>query len=387
MATTIAAGLIISLAALSCSTDLDCSLNGECHASACRCDDAWRGPRCSTMNLLPPQRLSGLRTVDNGRNTSSWGGSVIYAPEDKQWHMYAAEMVHHCGIDSWMENSRIIHAVSATALGEYTRAGQVFPPFAHEPDVIRDENGNYVLFYTRRMHAPNSTQVPCHCSDGSTPHSTCTGAKYQWDHDPTYYAVATTPWGPWTNQTMILAAQPEVDNNFAAVILANGSLVGFKRRYVTSPEPPAVGNGSRLHLVTATDWRDPATYVARTEELFPAMADMGAEDPFLYMDAKGRFHAVVHNMNPCPQWPCPAVAGGHAFSEDGVQWHYSGVAFNSSGYFDDGTPFSFSRRERPHVIQGSQRELLAVTSGVQYGMANGDATYTFLQPVAAAAAV
>merc|ERR1711865_1155655 len=103
------------------------------------------------------------------------------------------------------------------------------------------------------------------------------------------------------------------------------------------------------------------------------------------MDACGHFHAVLHNMNPCPDWPCPDVAGGHAYSEDGVTWYYSsttvkGAAFNGSGTFTNGDKFSFGRRERPHFIQGPNKELLALTNGVQYGMSNGDATYTFLQP-------
>ena len=40
-------------------------------------------------------------------------------------YRYAAEMVRHCGIDAWTENSRIVHATSATATGNYTRQDEV----------------------------------------------------------------------------------------------------------------------------------------------------------------------------------------------------------------------------------------------------------------------
>lgn len=308
---------------------------------------------------------------------------MIFSEEDQMWHMFAAEMVGHCGIDSWMENSRIVHAVSKTPHGLFNRTGVVVPPFAHEPDIIRDEKGGYVLFFTQASKPETGDRKPCVCADGSTDHATCAGAKYQWDRDPTYFVTASSPWGPWSsNRTMVLEPEPEVDNNFAAVILNNGSLVGFKRRYVTSPEPPAVGNGSRIHLVTAAHWRDPSSYVVHADELFPSMPNIGVEDPDLYFDSNGNFHAVLHNMQPCPDWPCPEVAGGHAYSEDGINWFYSGVAFGGSGEFTDGHPFSFSRRERPHVIQDpTTKELLAVTNGVQYGMQFGDAVYTFLQPI------
>lgn len=55
---------------------------------------------------------------------------------------------------------------------------------------------------------------------------------------------------------MVLGPHPEVDTNFAAVLLRNGSLAGLLRRYFR-------GNGSRLHLVTARDWRVAESYEVR----------------------------------------------------------------------------------------------------------------------------
>lgn len=60
----------------SCTTESDCSYNGVCVNKMCVCDAAWEGAQCGTLRLLPTARSSGLRAVDNGRNTSTWGGTV-----------------------------------------------------------------------------------------------------------------------------------------------------------------------------------------------------------------------------------------------------------------------------------------------------------------------
>jgi hypothetical protein len=81
----------------------------------------------------------------------------------------------------------------------------------------------------------------------------------------------------------------------------------------------------------------------------------------------------------------PNISGGHAFSANGINWTYTGVAFNASGEYTDGMPFAFSRRERPHpVFAADGVTIVAVTNGVEYQdetTAGGDAVFTFLQPV------
>ena len=65
--------------AAACSTDADCSYNGHCGPNQlCRCSAAWRGDKCQLLNLRPASRSSGgqWRSGD-GRNISTWGGSVF----------------------------------------------------------------------------------------------------------------------------------------------------------------------------------------------------------------------------------------------------------------------------------------------------------------------
>ena len=104
-------------APFACRTARDCSLNGVCKGVAqCTCDAGWAGQRCDELDVLPAQRVGGYHYNINGGNISSWGGPIVRGP-DGTHHMWAAEMTHHCGINSWERNSQIVHATTTDAAG------------------------------------------------------------------------------------------------------------------------------------------------------------------------------------------------------------------------------------------------------------------------------
>ena len=72
-----------------------------------------------------------------------------------------------------------------------------------------------------------------------------------------------------------------------------------------------------IYRVSASDWRDPTTYVPEYKDLFPMVGVV--EDPDVWVDAEGRFHAVFHHETGCT---VPWVCVGHAFSLDSKTWHY-----------------------------------------------------------------
>ena len=149
---------------LSCTTDEDCQLNGDCVAGRCRCDDAWTGPTCSELHLLPvnPDRLGFYQST-----TSSWGASVI--PYDGKYYMYVSEMALNCGLKQWTTHSQIVLAVSDHVEGPYKHYSVLQEAEAHNPTVVRDTDGGLLLFHIGCRGKPlqpcpmngSRTYVPC----------------------------------------------------------------------------------------------------------------------------------------------------------------------------------------------------------------------------------
>ena len=351
---------------------------------------------------------AGYRGTDDGKNTSSWGGAVL-RDDDGKYHMWIAEMANHCGIGAWAQNSRIIRAVADDPSGEFKRVQVVWNIFSHEPMMARSPTGEYVMYFTtNRAEAINGT---CNCCrpgvskcDGSTGPGDCPvedapegnglaakRRRLMGDADDTYMSWAPKPEGPWSTPQKVFPHYHGSDTNFAPLILPNGSMLAIWRSWDD--------NGSRCHLARAADWKNVSTYVQDHAEVISTdLGAMGTEDPFLYTDADGHFHAVFHHMNgegTQDQWWLD-TCGGHAFSRDGAEWTYSGVAWGNAEHphgnavqYTDGTSFSFTRRERPHLIFDGAGQPTHLTNAAQYGPGklpgelgdNGDASYTMVQPI------
>ena len=165
---------------------------------------AWKGLRCEQLNLQPTPPGSGYRGVDNGHNTSSWGGAVLPGPDGK-YHMWAAEITEHCGISAWVQNSRVVRATSDHIGGPYERTQVVWEVFAHEPEVVPGPNGEYVMYFTAN---PRSTHGFCNCCrdntgpcDGSTGPGDCPGGT---DEGHSYMSHTVDPVnGNWSDPVQI----------------------------------------------------------------------------------------------------------------------------------------------------------------------------------------
>ena len=83
------------------------------------------------------------------------------------------------------------------------------------------------------------------------------------------------------------------------------------------------------------------------------------------------------------------ICGGHAYSQDGVEWHYpfiTGEVYNKFANVTraGGGTVEFTRRERPHIVVGKDGVTpVALTNGAGVdGIGKyGDHTWTFLQPI------
>lgn len=270
-------------------------------------------------------------------------------------------------------------------------ANPVQPRFAHEPVVVRaPSTREYVMFYTGcDPSAKNGSLRSCNpafvggteaanCSavgDGSTPPSS--GMKRGGrSNDHTWMSWSKSADGPWSEPIMVLSGE-QIDSNLSPVIREDGSLLGLWRGGLNASRP-----WSTMQRVTALHWKDPTSYTPEYEDLFPAVHS--TEDPHVYTDADGNYHAVFHHCFQCPK---ACVCGGHAYSADGEHWHYpyiNGSAYWENVTFTNGEVVEFKRRERPHLVfaaDGVTPVALTNGAGIDGVGMYGDATWTFLQPL------
>jgi hypothetical protein len=377
----VAALLSAAASPFACSSGSDCALNGVCAGGLCVCDAAWEtaaGARygCSTLSLLPAVRGTGLHSLDGGRNTSSWGGTVLQDEATGLWHMWASELTAHCGISSWTYNSRIVHATSPTPLGRFQREEEFSGVFSHEPTAVRDPGTReWAVFYTA---ATPSGRPVCNCSDGSST-AACGSLPRYGKQGPTFVTWASQPSGPWTAPLQLFEeGARQADTNLAPLIFPNGSLLGIWRTH------PGASPGSIPHLVTAGHWKNASSYAWHSSPMLPLSLpeDVGLEDPALYRDSRGGFHALFHSFS---LNGTAGDFGGHAFSEDGWGWTWSGLSYTSRGNYSDGSSFAFLGRQRPHLVfEEGATAPLGLSNGVIYkdaSTAGADACFTFVQPV------
>jgi len=150
------------------------------------------------------------------------------------------------------------------------------------------------------------------------------------------------------------------------------------------------------HLLTASNWRDPKTYVPHAGtngRIFPDLSPYGSEDPFIWQEELSLpgivspqiiFHAILHDE----QGPsrCTAI-GRHAFAlgnSKGIvgTWTYSkSNAYNGTvTQLGSNNTLNLYRRERPHLIINQQGRLTHLTNGVQIS-ADNDRSWTLVQPL------
>jgi hypothetical protein len=74
--------------------------------------------------------------------------------------------------------------------------------------------------------------------------------------------------------------------------------------------------------------------------------------------------------------------GAHAYSlDDGHTWVDTGVAFNTTVHYQDGSSTTFVQRERPHVVFSDEGEPAYLVSAVTYSLQPVLPTCTIVQPI------
>ena len=399
---------------IACTEEWHCSLNGVCDVSSgrCACDSGWKGSQCATLDLLPAAPLrerAGYQQVDGGFNTSSWGGAVV-RDDEGSYHMYNAEFVHHTPVGMWKDASRVTHAKAVLsgevgAIGEYKRAAgaagvvsrgmcpeqpETQGVWAHAPDARRAPTGEYVVWY--EQHDCNWTVAdwtpPFNQSKNSKGGQNW-GRSFRDNFAPTMMVYSDSPDGPWSEPVNVLGSYDFMNNSLmdprgqdpdkvlSATILKNGSAVGLFRSLFNLLDPDPTSRGGFMvqveHIVRARNWKNASDWTADVVTrnpawgaggadnpgglMFPYLTHRGLQDPFIWADAKGRFHQLAQFLD--------STTSVHSFSDDpnAETWHFGGVCFSNTV---EGVG-TMARRERPHLIFGLDGTTpIALTNGVTH---------------------
>eukprot|EP01043_Picozoa_sp_COSAG02_P075197 COSAG02_NODE_15394_length_1174_cov_7.416339_1_plen_265_part_10 len=143
----------------SCSSGLDCQLNGVCVRSACVCDAAWGGANCSQLKLLSPPGFTPRGFHSLNSNWSAWGGGAVYDPEQKRWQGVFHEISGQCGMKTWGANGQTRLAYADKPAGPYTLSRLLLPPSATNPSIGRDATTG--TFFVTHIGTGNSTGRAC----------------------------------------------------------------------------------------------------------------------------------------------------------------------------------------------------------------------------------
>ena len=301
-----------------------CSLNGQFDVNAgCVCDAPWTGKHCERLTFEPVDgvRHPGAAVYGWAPNVSSWGGTIFFSV-DGRWHMYGTQMKTG-GLVSWKTQSECTHARADDPAGPFTFHDVAVPAECHGPVVVMDPHSAELLMF----HQGNS---------GWLHHSKSTAGPWLSAHGPKNCWMPTAAFHP---------------NGTLYVICGNG------KRIVA-----AAGNWSSgvWRQVRGSNWSRPHNRW---------------EDPSLWFDRRGHWHVLFHVYHLDPYAAHNEAYSGHAYSKDGLVWHFSeSEPFNGTVSFEGGACQTFSTRERPQLVfshasgmQGdapSSRTLIGLTSGV-----------------------
>ena len=172
----------------------------------------------------------------------------------------------------------------------------------------------------------------------------------------------------------------QIDNP-TVTFFPNGSLLLLGRG--GDPAREAGSDG----WVTAPSWRGPYTMhtmvgcpKSGAGVCGPASPDV--EDPFVWRDKRGNFHALFHKFT--DEHP---NCGGHAYSADGKDWTlHNTPAYTTTITTANGVGHPFARRERPHLLFGDDgvTPQMLFTSLTNWSVGHkppNDKAFTFAQAI------
>jgi hypothetical protein len=369
-------------------------LAAQSHARAARAREGfpWRGELVVVGRAGESSDRICLELI-----TSHIAPQVVYM--EGAYHMYAARMANHCGLNSWWCNSEVVHAESDTPDGLFRTEGTVVLPFAHNPAVGVAKDGTIVVYHIGAGKTPTGKQG--NCTNGTSGLDTngtkawcgstvfledqegapsAPGIGEKWNTPNIAYSTS-GPRGPW--QQLQGNSSWGADNP-APVFLDNSSVLLYaKFKCNDTINPNSAGACYQYGLLRADDWRGPWAFVR--------MIEVFGEDVVAWQDQRGHFHMILQG-GPYAHTTSAYLKGceGHyhlAHSRDGLDWTmhcHAALATNFNYPLTDGTALKVARRERQFVLLSREKQPLWWYNGVagqDYNKNAGlDHTYSGAQP-------
>jgi hypothetical protein len=291
--------LALASPAASCSSDLDCSLNGVCQAQSCVCDPPWAGPACATLLYAATTPASGKNLYNTSDPNNTWNGPIVTAP-DGTFHIYVP--VYRPGSLSGPFTMK--HGWASVVTGPYDWTSHADLPTNH------GENPAALVYVD--------------ATTGETVYSLWIGGGVM---------TASSPDGPFAP----LSGFSYPGGN-PAPIFHNGAFYmtnQFTTQIYTTPA-----------LTAGAVW----TVHANISHATLPTDDYHVEDPFLWVDRRGNWHIINHAYSNDQYVSCGiSDVSAHFFSADGVEWTYSPQPYNHTVAYDDGTTHTYTTLERPNL--------------------------------------
>ena len=331
-----------------CTSDFDCSLNGECQSGQCQCYPPWTASlNCESLAFAPSPLRRGY--PEPGHNETTWGGSIALDPVGGLYHMFVAEMMNECPLSTWGQNSRCTHATSPTPLGPFTFSDVAVQNWCHNPAIIFAPGasggpGLWALFHIGDGTGGNVKN----CTPSSAPYSAALHAS----GGSSLHISTTGPSGPFVPAPPLPSC-----NNPAPFLAKNGTWLLVCNGFQLYSAPGAVG---------------PWTLVTSIHSSAGTPLPGNYEDPFFFIDARGNFHVIYHvyrtggaEAHNCLPGHDGSIVSGHYFSKDGFTWHASAVEpYGNVVDLEDGSQQLLTTRERPKMIFNSAGDPTHLSNGV-----------------------
>lgn len=247
-----------------------------------------------------------------------WCPSVIKV--GNTYHLFASRWPEQYGLGGWTKYSEIVRATSDNLYGPYTfqelvlqkREGYWDNDRAHNPKIVKSGD-TFVLYY---ISSANETG----------------------------YAYSKAITGPWKRIDSV--AMPF--SNPAPLVRKDGSVYVFGRK--------SINNIRIAQGYTALAFNARYTLLNAGQNLLPGMNQL--EDPTIWW-ASGQYNVILSDF----RGDATGVNknGAQYYSKDGI--HYQLIS-NESVYtktvaYDDGTLYTFRRRERPFVYVNEKEQVTA----------------------------